>query len=169
MKKTLLSAITFGLLSLLLINSSLANLYVKPARLGVVSLEFFPFSPAAVTQNFDVGNRFDFPINVSFSTSGNISDIVSLSKDSLILQPNETQTIDYTITVKEQGTYTGGIGIKVSAPGHQANVAYQADLIVFAHESDIFSSNVFYASIILIIVIVAAVSFYVYKKKGKKK
>lgn len=96
---------------LVLSNSAFAALSVKPAKLGVLRLEIYPFSSATTTQEFSVGNTYNFSIDITLQAKDNVSTIVQIPESTFTLQPNETKTVEYTITVRDQGFYTGGIAI----------------------------------------------------------
>jgi hypothetical protein len=151
--------------NLLLVSTALARLYVKPAKLGVIRLEIFPFSPATVTKSFEVGNLYNFTIKVNLATTGNITDITSLSKSFLILEPNETEAVDCTISVKEPGVYSGGISVSVLAENRTASLAYQADLIVFATPSEMTTGLI--APIIAVLALVV-IFVYMMRKRFRK-
>lgn len=145
--------------SLLLANTAFAGLLVKPAKLGIIRLETPPFSSADVTNDFEVGNRYNFPIQVILELTGNVTNITSLSKTSFTLQPNETETIDYTVSVKEPGIYTGGVLVSVSAENRTATLGYQADLTVVATEGKMSMG------ILIPIVVVILVAIFIYSMK----
>ncbi|MBI5378363.1 MAG: hypothetical protein HZA82_07045, partial [Thaumarchaeota archaeon] len=146
-------------------NSALAALQVKPAKLGVIRLEIFPFSSASFTHDFIVGNRYNFPIKISLSPAGNVSEIIKLSEESFSLQPNETKTIEYTVSVKDPGIYTGGVAVEVKAGNRTASLVYQADLTVFASKSKTIPE--LYILPILAVVLAALIVYF--RKPRRKK
>jgi uncharacterized membrane protein len=148
---TLLSSIF--IFSLLIVSTTIAaGLYVKPAKLGIIRLETLPFSSAEVTNNFDVGNRYDFPIKIKLDIVGNITNITSLSKTSFTLQPNETQTIDYTVSVKKPGIYSGGVSISISAENKTMTLGYQADLTVVVNKGKMSMMGIIIPVVVVIVV-----------------
>lgn len=150
---------------LLLANLAFATLYVKPAKLGILRLEVFPLSQATTTKDFLVGNRYNFPLDITLQPTGNISSIIKLSENSFVLQPNETRSVEYTISVKDDGIYTGGIVISVKAENRTATIAYQADLAVIVTKNPI--SPLFYLTPILFVVGIA--TFLYFKKSARKR
>ncbi|MEM7825166.1 MAG: hypothetical protein QXO27_04305 [Candidatus Aenigmatarchaeota archaeon] len=158
---TLLSSIL--IFSLLFANTVVAaGLYVKPAKLGVIHLETLPYSSAEVTNSFEVGNRYVFPIKIELGLKGNITNITTLSENSFNLKPNETRTIDYSVSVKEPGIYTGGVTISVSSENRTSTLAYQADLTVIVTKGKMSTGVV--APIIIVTVLVAIILIYSTKR-----
>jgi len=161
--------VVFALLaSLMLFSIAKANLSVKPGKLGALYMEIFPFSPAVVERSFEVGNTYNTSIYINLTVSGNLTDIVKLSKDSFILQPNETQEINYIVSVARPGIYMGGVVVKVGSQYGSSKLSYQADLVVMARESNLLSNP--YVIIIvaaLLIVLVVIIIFYLRKKVKK--
>jgi hypothetical protein len=166
-EKILLSVFTTVFLSyLILANSTLAALSVKPAKLGILRLEIFPFSSATTTRDFSVGNTYDFPIDITLQTNENISTILQLSESAFKLQPNETKTVEYTITVRDPGIYTGGVAVLVKAENRSISVAYQADLIVIANKTQI--GPEIYILPIIVVIGIAVFLYFRRPKRGKK-
>lgn len=117
---------------------SFARLYVKPAKQGIIRVEIFSFKPAIIKKQFVVGNFYNFPIDVSLQPKGNISDVVdSISESYFTLQPNETKNIEYTLTIRKDGIYTGGIVINVMGDNTLPTIAYQSDLTIIANKGKI--------------------------------
>lgn len=164
-KKTITLLMTIILFYSLIMNVSFANLYVKPAKLGVVRVEIFSFTPAVVNKNFTVGNFYDFPIDIVLQPTGNISDLVKINMPtSFTLQSNETKNIEYTLTISKEGTYNGGIVINMRS-NTTANIAYQADLTVFANRGK--TQPELYV-IITVVVIVFLIIIYLKSKRSRK-
>jgi hypothetical protein len=168
-KITLLAAAAFLYLVGAMAASCMAALYVNPAKQGVLWVQIYSFSPAALEKDFQVGNRYDFPINISLGMTGNVSSLAELSVKDFSLQPNETKTIDYKLTITDAGVYTGGITIKATAEGKRTNLVYQSDLTVVATKSGI--APEIYGVVIALVLIVIVVVFIRYKvvKKGVRK
>ena len=156
---------TIMLASILTSSLVSANLYVKPAKLGTWRLELFPFSTATVTDDFQVGNTYDFPINVRLFATGNITNMTNLSTDGFVLVPNETKTVNYTVELDKPGTYTGGIAIQVSAENKSTNLVYQADLNIFVRNNE----NGYLIFVLPVLAVLLVVAYVVYKKKRKGK
>jgi len=154
------------LASVLFTSLASASLYVKPAKLGTWKLELFPFSTATVSDTFQVGNTYDFPIDVRISAIGNFTNVTEFSATQLTLQPDDIETIEYTVQLDQPGTYTGGVVIYVSAVNKSTNIAYQADLVVAVTNSDM---TMVYAILGLVAVIAIAVLVkFKKKRKGKR-
>jgi len=151
------------LISLILVSNlffsqlAFAKLYVKPAKQGIVHVEIFSFAPAVVTKDFDVGNFYDFPIDVVLQSKGNISELIEIQESSFTLQSNETKNIEYTLTIKQPGIYTGGIVIEVEAEKGGASLVYQSDLAVIANRRK--SMPEFYVLITLVVIIFSIVVY----------
>jgi len=153
------------LFSFLFISVSFAALYVKPARQGVVRVEIFSFIPATVTKNFDVGNFYNFSIDVVIQPTGNITELINIPKSSFTLQPNETKNIEYTLAISKPGIYDGGILINVKGGSAAATITYQSDLIVIANKSK--TQPELYV-IITVVVILFLVIIYFKNMRHKK-
>ncbi len=68
------------LASLLLFSSAVfADIYVRPAKLGIVRLTIQPLFPTNYQGTFDIGNTYNFSLNVSLKPSQNVSSILTLS------------------------------------------------------------------------------------------
>jgi len=113
------------------------GLVVKPAQLGTYRVTIPMFSDYVATQSFIIGNAYDVPMNVTLKMSGNVSQVAQLAEASFLLQPNETKTVYYALTVKEPGIYTGGAVVVASVLGRTTFVGYQADLNVLALKSQV--------------------------------
>jgi hypothetical protein len=152
--------------SLLLFNSIvLADIVVKPAKLGIVRLTIQPLFPTISQGTFDVGNTYNFSLNVTLQPSQNISSIVTLSESSFTLQPNETRTVSYTIKPTQAGVYQGSVLSKFDAGRNSTSVAYQIDIIIAVRQSD---SYILVLVAIAAVVVIVAVSLFVMKKSRKK-
>jgi hypothetical protein len=152
--------------SLLLLSSSVfADIVVRPAKLGIVRLTTQPLFPTISQGTFEVGNTYNFSLNVTLQPSQNISSIVTLSETNFTLQPNETRTISYTIKPTQSGVYQGSIMARFDSGGNRATVGYQIDISIVVKQSD---------SYILVLVAIAAVAVIVAvsvvaMKKGRKR
>jgi len=151
-----------------LTNTSKGGLVVRPAKLGIYRVTIPLFSDYVASKSFVVGNAYDFPLNISLKLNGNLSQIVELSETDFVLQPNETKTISYFLTIKEPGLYGSGIGIIASSSGKTARVGYQADLYVFAGKSRV-PETVLYAVGGVGVVVAAFLGFKMFGKKVKGK
>ena len=155
------------LASLLLFSSIvLADVVINPAKLGIVRLTIQPLFPTISQGTFEIGNTYDYPLNVTLLPSQNISSILTLSENIFALLPNETRTISYTIKVTEAGLYDGSILIKFDAGQNRTSVGYQDDLIVVASQSD---SYLFVLAAVGVVVVIVAISIFAMKKNRKTK
>jgi hypothetical protein len=162
--KIVFAAIFFA--SLLLLSSSVsADIVVRPAKLGIVRLTTQPLFPTISQGTFDVGNTYDFSLNVTLQPSQNISSIVTLSETSFTLQPNETKTVSYTIKPSQSGSYQGSIMARFEAGGNHTTVGYQIDITIFVKQSD---SYILVLVAIAAVVTIVAVSIFVMKKSKKR-
>jgi hypothetical protein len=168
-KRNLVTLITvLFAFSLLFVSSSLAGLYVRPAKLGILRLTISPLFPAKATGNFEVGNTYNYSISINLTVSENVSSIMSLSEYSFSLQPNETKKVEYEITVTEPKVYTGNVQIAASSAEGKAQVGYQAEIAIIAGKSG-FDSNTLIGAAVLVFVIVLALAYFKFLKKRKPK
>lgn len=152
--------------SLLLLSSSVsADIVVNPAKLGIVRLTTQPLFPTISQGTFDVGNTYNFSLNVTLQPSQNISSIVTLSETNFTLQPNETRTISYTIKPSQSGVYQGSIMARFDSGGSQATVGYQIDISIVVKQSDSYILVLVAIAVVAIIVTVSLVAM----KKGRKR
>ena len=149
----------------LFMSVSFAALYVKPAKQGIVRVEIFSFIPATVTKNFDVGNSYNFSIDITLQSTGNITELINIPESSFTLQPNETKNVEYTLTISKPGIYDGGILINVKAGSGTPTIGYQSDLTVFANKSK--TQPELYV-IITVVVIVFLIIVYLISKRHRK-
>jgi len=161
MKKnaTLVLTILFSLSLLTSIAS--AALVVKPAKQGIVRLQLYPFTPAVLTKSFSLNNTYDYDVNISLKVTDNFADIMKLSETDFVLKPGEVREIDYTVTVKEPGTYEGGIIVNAG------RIAFQSDLVILAFKTDIIPE--LFLGIIILAILVPIAMFFVLKKKRSRK
>jgi uncharacterized membrane protein YgcG len=145
------------------------GLLVNPGKLGIYRVTIPLFSDYVATKSFVIGNAYDTPINVSLSWSGNISTIAQLSETSFQLKPNETKTVHYTITVSKSGIYGEGVGIVASVQGRPSFIGYQADLYVFAMNSQVPETLYVVAGIVVVFIIAAILVKKIKFSKGGKK
>jgi len=155
--------------SLLLLNSAVsADFYVRPAKLGIIRLTTQPLFPTVYQGTFDVGDTYNFPLNVSLSPSQNISSILSLSDLNLTLQPNETKSVSFTIKPTDPGIYQGSVFITFSEAGHNVTVAYQNDITIIISQSNSYVLVLVAIAIVAVIVVVAVFVMTKKKSRGKK-
>lgn len=166
MNKNKITLLATSIFFYLLIGSCFASLYVKPAKLGILRVQIYSFAPAVVEREFEVGNTYDFPINIHLEATGNLSTAMKLSETDFSLQPNETKTIEYSLTIKDSGIYMGGVAIRTEASEKRPSIVYQADLAVIANKSSM--APEVYGIIIALIVLVVVAVFIRYRLTGKK-
>jgi len=176
MKKTTMVASTMVafafVASMMILSNARADLSVRPAKLGVLTIEIFPLSPAVVERSFEVGNTYNTSIYISLEVSGNLSSVMKLSKTQFALEPNQRQEVTYTLSVSKPGLYTGGVLVKAGPEEGSTKIGYQADLFVFARESSLISQDYLIIAVAaLFIALAVVVVFYFGKRraKGRKK
>lgn len=127
MKTKLMLLIAFTLI--ILMNSVLAfNVYIRPPRM----IARMNLTENLIYEGFlEVRNQNDIPVNISFKPIGNITDLIEFSEDLVILQPNETRDVNFTIRVNEPGYYVGNVIVTYSAE-NTVPVGLQAEIIVLA-------------------------------------
>ncbi len=126
MKHTIFLSIIL-LLFLLPVALSL-NVYIRPPRI---------VARMNVTSTYDgfleVKNQNNYTVNVTLQPQGDLVGKVKLSESLVILQPDELRTINFTINVKQPGTYQGVVLVTYLAKD-QPGVGLQAEIIVIANE-----------------------------------
>ncbi len=150
---------------LLVVDVSFAKLYVKPAKQGIVRVKIFSLVPAVVTKNIDVGNFYVFPIDIVLEPTGNVSELIGIAEPSFTLEPNETKSIEYVLTISKPGIYTGNIQINVKSESATPTITYQSDLAVIANKGATIPE--LYIVITLVIIFFLAVVYF--KNQRSKK
>jgi hypothetical protein len=112
-----------------------------------------------------VGNFYNFSIDVTLQSTGNITELINIPESSFTLQPNETKNIEYTLTISKPGIYTGGILINVKGGIGTTTITYQSDLAVIANKSK--TQPELYV-IITVVVILFLIIVYLKSKRHKK-
>jgi len=161
-----ISIACFIIFSLFLVCSVSADLYIKPAKLGAYRLEVYPFFPATLEKNFEVKNLYNYTIEISLRPTENLTDIIEISEANFTLQPNESKIIDYTVSVKESGVYSGGIIIAANALGRFSNIAYQNEITLVVTKHNVMP-EIFLG--ITVLAIAVPIIYLAYKKKVFKK
>lgn len=159
--KIVLATIIFS--SLLLFSSTvLADIYIRPAKLGIIRITTQPLFPTTYQGTFDVGDTYNYPLNVSLKPDANVSSILTLSDANFTLQSNETRTVSFTIKPNNVGVYQGAVLITFSTGASKTQVSYEDDIVIIVSESN---------SYVLVLIAVAAVaaivvaSVFVMKRK----
>jgi hypothetical protein len=147
-------------------SAATANLVIDPAKLGILRLKLYPFSPAVAIREFEVGNTYDIPMTIELEAAEDMQNLITFSEQNFTLQPNETKTVEYTVTISEPGYYSGGVLVKAGI-GDMGNIGYNAELSVFVYESDL--QPYFYVAIAAIVVVVALVLIFFFRKVTKRK
>jgi hypothetical protein len=151
--------------SLLLFSSTvLADVTIKPAKLGIVRLNYQPLFPTLYQGTFQIGNTYNFTLNVSLQPDQNISSVMSLSETNFLLQPNQTETLEYTIKPTSAGVYQGSVTAIFTAGPDKPTVAYQDEITIIVNQSD---SYYLVLAAIGVVAVIIAVSFLVMRKKSK--
>ena len=146
-----------------------ANLVVEPARLGILRLYLFPMSPAVAVRELRVGNTYNTSMQVELSAVDNMTSLVSFSEENFTLAPNESKTVEYTVSVDEPGYYLGSVMIKATVPD-RGSLGYNADLAVYVYKGNL--QPYFYAGAAIVVIAVAAVAIFFFRKstgRGSKR
>ena len=155
----LLVVVAFSVFS----SSAFASLFVQPAKQGIIRLNLYPFTPAVLEKSIVLNNTYDRGLNITVDPSDSLAKIVEMEGErNFILGPNESRIVNYTITVREAGTYSGWIAVNSN------RVSYQSDLLVIATATNILP-EIFLVIIALAIIIPVSFFFVLKKKKGKRK
>lgn len=139
------------------------GLVVSPAKLGILRLTIPLFSDYVENKSFSVGNAYDYPINITLGWNGNVSQVAEHQQKEIVLQPNESRKVYYTLTISEPGFYDGGATVIAKAAGKTTYIGYQADLYVFAYKSQV-PENALYA--VGGLAVLAAVGFGIKKYRS---
>lgn len=83
------------------------------------------------TKSIGLQNLNNMIANATLRKTGNFTDIISLEKNFTILQPNETQWINFIINPKNPGNYTVDI-VSTLVLENGEGVALASQIIVFA-------------------------------------
>jgi hypothetical protein len=161
-----LSIVSFIVISLFLVSCVSADLYVKPAKQGIIRLELYPFFPATLARSFELKNLYNFTIDIGVKPTDNFLNLLEVPVQNFSLAPNESRMVQYTISVKEPGNYFGGLIISANAPGKTSNVVYQSDLTIIVTKHNIIL-EIFLGIIVLAILV--PIVYLAYKKKMFKK
>lgn len=118
----------------------------------------------------EVKNQNNFTVNVTLEPQGDLVGKIEISESLVILEPEESRNIDFTISLKEPGTYQGTVLVVYSAEDMPA-VGLQADIIVVASEVEGKPENnlLKYSIIGFIVLIIIILVLFVFKKGGVKK
>ena len=161
--------LTITLFSLLFVSSVSASLSVKPGKLGILYLTVSPLFPAKAYGSFEIGNTYNYSIDVVLQPTENVSKIMSLSEESFTLYPNDTKKIDYIVTVSDPGVYRGGVAVTASSPNSKMKFGYQADITISVRKSQLFGTILFIALIASAIAILSFISYKIFKRSKKSK
>jgi hypothetical protein len=144
-----------------------ANLIVAPARLGILRLQLYPFSPAVAVRTFVVGNTDNSSMQINLSPSGNMTQFITIEDANFTLMPGENKTVQYTVSIDKPGYYDGSILVKAAISGKGA-IGYNAEIAVFVNRANFMP----YLAIGAAIIIVGGALIYVFvlrKPKGKQR
>ena len=161
--KIVFTTIIFASL-LLSISPAFAAISVKPAKLGILTLTTQPLFPTVYQGTFDIGNTYNFSLNVTVEPSENISSILFLSETNLTLQPNQNATISFAIKPSGTGVYDGSVLLRFTNSEGKMNLAYQDDIVIIVKQSD---SYILVLIALAAVVIIVAVSLFAMKKRNK--
>ncbi len=155
--------------SLIFVGDVTAQLVIQPAKLGILRLQIFPFSPAVAIKELGITNGYDNQIKVSLAPYGDLENSTTLSDYNFTMEANETRTIEYTVTVSNPGSYRGGVSVKAAPLDKPFSFTYQDELIVYAYQSS--NTSLLYASaaVVFIAVVLLSVLLFLRKRGGKKK
>jgi len=153
--KTLVASVSIALLMF----SSLvcADIYVRPAKLGIIRLTVQPLFPTVYQGVFDVGDTYNFPLNVALSPSADISSIVTLSESNFTLQPNETRTVSFTIKPTDPGVYKGSVAITFSAGTNSTGITYEDEVTIVVTQSNSYILVLIALAVVAVLVVTSIV------------
>jgi hypothetical protein len=159
----------FAVIGMLCISASpaSANLIVAPARLGILRLQLYPFSPAVAVRTFTVGNTDNTSMQIALSPGGNMTGYIDIQEANFTLMPGENKTIQYTVNIDKPGYYDGSILVKAAISGKGA-VGYNAEIAVFVNEANLMPYIAIGAGTI-IVAAALAYAFVIRKPKTRSK
>ena len=131
-------------------------------------------APGSVSGSVNVMNPNNESITVNINVTGGIIGMVQLSNESLLLDSNETQKIDFTIAFIEEGNYVGEL-LFFFTPEQGQGVALSSQIIVIAESGETTTTTVpgttmddnwtLLGMLLGIIVIVAVILLYFWGRK----
>ena len=149
------------------------NVYIRPARI-VARMNVTPGITSTYEGFLEIKNQNNFTVNVTLQPQGDLVGKVKLSESLVIVQPDELRTINFTINVKQPGTYQGVVLVTYLAkdtPG----VGLQAEIIVIANEVEgsqkttgfvVLNNTLKYAIIGFIVLIILFLVLLLLKRRG---
>ena len=142
------------------------DVYVRPPRI-VARMNVTPGITSTYNGFLEVKNLNNFTVNVTLEPQGELIGKVQLDENLVTLEPGELRTINFTINVKQPGTYQGVI-LVVYTGGNTPAVALQAEIIIIAKEvENVQKNNILKYSIIGFIFLVTIILvLFLFKKRG---
>ena len=127
--------ILFILATIFIIQASLALIiYLRPPKM-IIRVNVTPDQPAIIERFLEVKNDNNVTVDVEFRPDGDIKDITTV-ENRITLEPNEIRNVDFTVEVKEPGTYNGKINVIYYA-ANSTGVALQAEILIFAEGPEV--------------------------------
>jgi hypothetical protein len=158
-----ISAVLFSAFT---IQPAKANLIVAPARLGILRLQIYPFSPAFTVREFMVGNTYNTTMSIHLEPTGDMVSLITISEPNFTLSPMENRTVEFTLTSSKVGYYTGAIMVKADIEG-RGSVGYNDEISVFVNEANI--KNYIYGGIAAAAVLCIAVFYIIFQRGSSSK
>lgn len=122
--------ILFIISTIFIIQSTLALIvYLRPPKM-IIRVNVTPNQPAIIERFLEVKNDNNVTVDVEFRPDGDIKDITTMEKR-ITLEPKEIRNVNFTVEVKEPGTYNGKI-IVIYYATNSTGVALQAEILIFA-------------------------------------
>lgn len=154
------------LFSLLLIQEvSAIKAYLRPPKM-IIYTNVSLTKPGITQNSLVIKNLNDVNMNVSLKPDENMTDIITLDKSFIMLQPNETAVVNFTTKVTKVGRYDGKI-LATYTIEEFIPITLEAQVTILASGRDYIASN-FYTIVALIGIVVIILGIGVYWFRFKK-
>lgn len=131
------------LLALLLITITAVyafDVYIRPPRM----IARINLTETNTWNGFvEVKNTNNFTVNVTFTTTGNITDKINII-NRVQLEPNQTEQVNFTLTAIKPGIYNGAVIAAYQAEG-TVPIALQSEIIMMVSGTEKKQTNYIYA------------------------
>lgn len=150
----------------------MANVYVQPAKLGVLRLNETSY-PVIKTGTLEVGNRFNESIFITLNGTDDLASYFEFPENNITLQANESKIITYILTIPAPGIYKTGVLLIISGAKGSASLAYDDELRVVANKIETepnidIDENIPFLLFAVAALVVVIVAVFVLKPRRKK-
>lgn len=161
-KKTMIF-LTIFIISILLIQSANALIvYLRPPKMIIRT------NTTEVAESFFVvSNMNNITINITASTSENITDIVHIKNPVFSLEPNETKNIDFSVESKKSGIYSGEVQVTYSSET-SPSITVPVDITVVVTGNPT-KSYPYVPYILAVVVVILLILLFYFKRRVRVK